>query len=82
MPRLLATITGFVLVFALAACAELPFGPVNYTNGLMTGTNGMTLYTFDKDVENSGKSLCNGPCATNWPRSRQAPAARAAATGP
>ncbi len=26
---------------------------------------GMTLYTFDKDSE--GKSVCNGPCATNWP---------------
>jgi predicted lipoprotein with Yx(FWY)xxD motif len=28
-------------------------------------TNGMTLYVFDKD--SSGKSACNGPCATNWP---------------
>jgi predicted lipoprotein with Yx(FWY)xxD motif len=27
--------------------------------------SGMTLYTFDKDME--GKSACNGPCATNWP---------------
>jgi len=26
---------------------------------------GMTLYTFDKDA--SGKSMCNGPCAENWP---------------
>jgi predicted lipoprotein with Yx(FWY)xxD motif len=26
---------------------------------------GMTLYTFDKD--NGGKSMCNGPCADNWP---------------
>jgi len=67
MPRLMATINGFILVFALAACADLPFGPVKYTNGLLTGTNGMTLYTFDKDVEGSGKSVCNGPCATNWP---------------
>ena len=63
----LTTITGFVLVFGLAACTSLPFGPVQFTNGLMTGANGMTLYTFDKDVENSGKSVCNGPCATNWP---------------
>ena len=29
--------------------------------------NGMTLYTFDKDAAGRGKSLCNGPCATNWP---------------
>jgi predicted lipoprotein with Yx(FWY)xxD motif len=26
---------------------------------------GMTLYTFDKD--SGGKSMCNGPCAENWP---------------
>jgi predicted lipoprotein with Yx(FWY)xxD motif len=26
---------------------------------------GMTLYTFDKDA--AGKSMCNGPCADNWP---------------
>ena len=26
---------------------------------------GMTLYTFDKD--GGGKSMCNGPCADNWP---------------
>ena len=66
MPRLKATISGFILVFALAACAEI-FVPVKYSSGLMTGTNGMTLYTFDKDVDGSGKSVCNGTCATNWP---------------
>ena len=27
----------------------------------------MTLYTFAKDTAGSGKSMCNGPCATNWP---------------
>jgi predicted lipoprotein with Yx(FWY)xxD motif len=27
----------------------------------------MTLYTFDRDVAGSGKSVCNGACATNWP---------------
>ena len=35
--------------------------------GALTGPNGMTLYTFDKDAAGSGKSVCNGPCATNWP---------------
>jgi predicted lipoprotein with Yx(FWY)xxD motif len=33
----------------------------------MTNNAGMTLYTYDKDVASSGKSACNGPCATNWP---------------
>lgn len=36
-------------------------------SGMLTGANGMALYTFDKDMANSGKSACNGPCATNWP---------------
>ncbi|MEZ5705939.1 MAG: hypothetical protein R3E56_12025 [Burkholderiaceae bacterium] len=40
---------------------------VKAMDGVLAGTNGMTLYTFDKDVANSGKSVCNGPCATNWP---------------
>jgi predicted lipoprotein with Yx(FWY)xxD motif len=34
-------------------------------NGMFVTANGMTLYTFDKDT--SGKSACNGKCATNWP---------------
>ena len=33
----------------------------------MVGPNGMALYTFDRDTVGSGKSVCNGACATNWP---------------
>jgi predicted lipoprotein with Yx(FWY)xxD motif len=51
----------------LGACTTLSYAPVRYSNGVMTGTNGMTLYTFDKDAAGSAKSVCNGPCATNWP---------------
>jgi predicted lipoprotein with Yx(FWY)xxD motif len=36
-------------------------------DGVLVGVTGMTLYTFDKDTAGSGKSVCNGPCATNWP---------------
>lgn len=36
-------------------------------DGVLTGANGMTLYTFDKDAAGSGKSACNGPCAGLWP---------------
>jgi predicted lipoprotein with Yx(FWY)xxD motif len=36
-------------------------------NGILVGPSGMTLYTLDRDVANSGKSVCNGACATNWP---------------
>src|SRR3984957_15238878 len=31
----------------------------------LTDAKGMTLYTFARDA--SGKSNCNGACATNWP---------------
>ena len=31
----------------------------------LVDAKGMTLYTFDRDA--SGKSNCNGACATNWP---------------
>ena len=41
--------------------------PVVVSGGILTSQQGMTLYVFDKDVANSGKSACNGPCATNWP---------------
>ena len=54
------------LALLVTACASMS-APVKYAGGLMTGDNGMTLYTFDKDAAGSGKSVCNGPCATNWP---------------
>jgi predicted lipoprotein with Yx(FWY)xxD motif len=34
-------------------------------DGLLTGANGMTLYTFDKDT--AGVSACEGQCLINWP---------------
>ena len=54
----------------LAACSSYETraaAPAMVSAGMLTGANGMTLYTFDKDAAGSGKSLCNGPCATNWP---------------
>ena len=33
----------------------------------LTGKDGLTLYIFTKDTKDSGKSVCNGDCATNWP---------------
>jgi predicted lipoprotein with Yx(FWY)xxD motif len=41
--------------------------PAKVADGVLVGPNGMTLYTFDKDTTGSGKSVCNGPCSTNWP---------------
>lgn len=49
--------------------AELPAAvKMSSTTGgdSFTDSNGMTLYTFDKDAT-PGKSVCNGACAQNWP---------------
>ena len=52
----------------LGGCASMTSSaPAKVADGVLTGPNGMTLYTFDKDAAGSGKSTCNGPCATNWP---------------
>jgi len=67
------TIRGSLCVLSLAAigtgCASLGMGsaPAKTADGALVGSNGMTLYTFDRDAAGSGKSVCNGQCATNWP---------------
>jgi predicted lipoprotein with Yx(FWY)xxD motif len=50
-----------------AACNSMPTHPIMVAADVVTGNNGMTLYVFDNDVAGSGKSVCNGPCAENWP---------------
>jgi predicted lipoprotein with Yx(FWY)xxD motif len=47
--------------------APAPATPAMAMDGVLVGSNQMTLYTFDRDAAASGKSVCNGPCATNWP---------------
>ena len=61
-------------LFSLLAAAALTTGasmaaaqPAKTSDGMLTGPNGMTLYTFDRDAAGSGKSACNGPCVANWP---------------
>lgn len=34
---------------------------------LVAGSNGMTVYTFTKDVKDSGTSNCTAGCADTWP---------------
>lgn len=53
----------------LTACAGMktPSAPAMAEGGVLVNSAGMTLYSFDADVSGSGKSTCNGPCATNWP---------------
>jgi predicted lipoprotein with Yx(FWY)xxD motif len=53
---------------ALAAgCALLDWVrvPVRSNFGRLVDSNGMTLYTFDRDLRD--RSVCNAECAVNWP---------------
>lgn len=52
--------------------------PPMMKNGMFVTASGMSLYTFDKDAT-PGKSVCNGPCATNWPPALVADGAKASA---
>ena len=61
-------------IFAIAACTSIPQSPAKPMDGVLVGAGNMTLYTFDRDTAGSGKSVCNGPCATNWPPLMAAPA--------
>lgn len=53
----------------LAGCASVSLAtpPATMKDGMLVNSKGLTLYTFDKDVANSGKSVCNDKCAVNWP---------------
>ena len=68
--RLASRFAPVLLAASLAACSSMPWSstkPATVADGVFVGPNGMTLYTFDRDAMGSGKSACNGPCATNWP---------------
>ncbi len=45
------------------------------TTDIFADARGMTLYTYDKDVE-PGKSTCEAECAAKWPAAAPAPAAK------
>lgn len=55
------------LILASATGAALAQAPAKIAEGVLTDSSGMTLYTYDKDQAGSSKSVCNGPCAANWP---------------
>jgi predicted lipoprotein with Yx(FWY)xxD motif len=63
MPLALAT----ALLGGCASMHAQHHSPAKVADGMLVGPNQMTLYTFDRDAAGSGKSVCNGPCATNWP---------------
>lgn len=69
--KITTTLAVATLALLLSACASMgPSAPAEVkvaADGTLTNPAGMTLYTFDKDEVGSGKSLCNGQCAVNWP---------------
>lgn len=62
-------VPALALAALMAGCATTPApdAPTRTVDGVLIGPNGKTLYTFARDAQNSGKSMCNGQCATNWP---------------
>jgi predicted lipoprotein with Yx(FWY)xxD motif len=73
MMRRPLVILAAVAIVAITGCSTYGSGssaaapPTKVMDSVLTNSAGMTLYTFDKDAVGSGKSTCNGPCATNWP---------------
>ncbi|MDI1282959.1 MAG: hypothetical protein PSV46_01060 [Reyranella sp.] len=70
-----ALLAAFAAGSAFAADPASAAPPMN-KGGMFVTASGMTLYTFDKDAT-PGKSVCNGPCATNWPPAMVADGAKA-----
>ena len=64
--KIAATVT--LATALLAGCMSMTTNaPTRTADGVLTGPNSMTLYTFDRDTVGNGKSVCNGPCETLWP---------------
>jgi len=66
-----------LVLLAAPAFAQAPAKTADTAKGkALVDGKGMTLYIFDKDT--TGKSACNGPCATSWPPFASAADAKAA----
>ena len=79
--RAVSGLGGLVLIVLLAACSSSPGGAVSTTapaatgvvvnmattslGPVLTGPNGLTLYTHTGDSATA--STCTGTCATTWP---------------
>ncbi|GAB4400259.1 MAG: hypothetical protein OHK0048_15170 [Rhodoferax sp.] len=73
LSRRLLIASATLALAGLAGCSfiqksfSLESQPAQVKDGILVGPTGMTLYTFDKDSADSGKSVCNADCAVNWP---------------
>jgi len=66
MKTISLTAASLLVLVSLSAHAAGP-APLKKSGGVMVDDKGMTVYTFDKDAANSGKSSCTAKCADNWP---------------
>ena len=65
-----AILAAVLPLMLLAGCSSVSLSgppPAMMKDGMLVNSKGLTLYTFDRDVANSGKSLCNDKCAVAWP---------------
>lgn len=62
--RILPAVLTALFCLSSSAFAQTGF---KKSDGILVDDQGRTIYTFDKDTANSGKSACNGECATLWP---------------
>jgi predicted lipoprotein with Yx(FWY)xxD motif len=67
----------FLAAALLISSAAHAADPLKKSDGILVDDKGMTVYTFDKDSANSGKSACMDGCLKLWP-AVAAPAAVAA----
>jgi predicted lipoprotein with Yx(FWY)xxD motif len=71
MSKFLLAAAALALTLSIATgCASLRAqgAPAEYDGGVLVDySKKMTLYTFDNDPGDGSKSVCNGPCAANWP---------------
>ena len=66
MSKTFAAVAALAFILASSAVSAQMLKTTDTPKGkTLVDTKGMTLYTFDKDA--GGKSMCNGPCAENWP---------------
>ncbi|WP_342115188.1 COG4315 family predicted lipoprotein [Pseudoduganella sp. OTU4001] len=58
----------FILITAaLLSSSVFAAEPLKKADDVYVDGAGMTVYTFDKDVAGSGKSVCVDACLKNWP---------------
>ena len=66
MSRTFAAVAALTLILTASSASAQMLKTADTSKGkTFVDDKGMTLYTFDKD--SAGKSVCNGPCAENWP---------------